>query len=101
MRPRYGAGRQQQRTPAAHVGPDTQAQYRQCRFAIFSSAQASKYSPAAAQLVGLGDQHGVHDLFGEPAEQLLHLDSAVVEPGMTNMSRIGSDKISTAVFVLF
>ena len=37
--------------------------------------------PAAAQLVGLGVHHGVHDLLGESAEQLLHVDGAVVETG--------------------
>lgn len=37
--------------------------------------------PAAAQLVGLSAHHGVHDLLGEPAQQLLHVDGAVVEPG--------------------
>lgn len=37
--------------------------------------------PAAAQLVGLGVHHGVHDLLGEAPEQLLHVDGAVVEPG--------------------
>lgn len=37
--------------------------------------------PAAAELVGLGAHHGVHDLLGEPAQQLLHVDGAVVEPG--------------------
>lgn len=37
--------------------------------------------PAAAQLVGLGVHHGVHDLLGEPAQQLLHIDGPAVEPG--------------------
>lgn len=41
----------------------------------------SAVRPAAAQLVGLGVHHGVHDLLSEPAEQLLHVDGAVVEPG--------------------
>ena len=36
---------------------------------------------AAAQLVGLRVHHGVHDLFDEPAQQLLHVDGAAVEPG--------------------
>lgn len=35
----------------------------------------------AAHSVGLGVQHGVHDLIGEPAQQLLHIDGAVFEPG--------------------
>ena len=35
----------------------------------------------AAQPVGLGVHHGVHDLIGEPAQQLLHVDGAVFEPG--------------------
>ena len=37
--------------------------------------------PAAAQLVGLGVHHRIHDLLGEAPEQLLHVDGAVVEPG--------------------
>lgn len=37
--------------------------------------------PATAQLVGFGVHHGVHDLFGESAKQLLHVDGAVVEAG--------------------
>ena len=41
----------------------------------------SAVRPAAAQLVALGVHHGVHDLLGEPAEQLLHFDGAVVEQG--------------------
>ena len=41
----------------------------------------SAVRPAAAQLVGLGVHHGVHDLLGESAKQLLHVDGAVVEPG--------------------
>lgn len=41
----------------------------------------SAVRPAAAQLVGLGVHHGVHDLLGEPAEQLPHVDGAVVETG--------------------
>lgn len=36
---------------------------------------------AAAQLVGLRIHHGVHDLLGESAQQLLYVDGAVVEPG--------------------
>lgn len=35
----------------------------------------------AAHSVGLCVQHGVHDLIGEPAQQLLHIDGAVFEPG--------------------
>ena len=35
----------------------------------------------AAHSVGLGVHHGVHDLIGEPAQQLLHVDGAVFEPG--------------------
>lgn len=38
--------------------------------------------PAAAQLVGLGVHHGVHTLLGEPAQQFLHVDDPVVEPGL-------------------
>ncbi len=34
-----------------------------------------------AQLVGLGVHHCVHDLLGESARQLLHVDGAVVETG--------------------
>ena len=30
---------------------------------------------------GFGVPHGVHDLLGESAKQLLHVDGAVVEPG--------------------
>ena len=41
----------------------------------------SAVRPAAAQLVGLGVHHGVHDLLGEAPEQLLHVDGAVVETG--------------------
>lgn len=37
--------------------------------------------PDAAHSVGLGVHHGVHDLIGEPAQQLLHVDGAVFEPG--------------------
>ena len=37
----------------------------------------SAVGPAAARLVGLG----IHDLLGESAKQLLHIDGAVVEPG--------------------
>lgn len=37
--------------------------------------------PAAAQLVGLGVHHRIHDLLGEAPEQLLNVDGAVVEPG--------------------
>ena len=37
--------------------------------------------PAPAQLVGLGVHHCIHDLLGESAEQLLHVDGAVVETG--------------------
>ena len=37
--------------------------------------------PAPAQLVGLRVRHGVHDLLGEPAKQLPHVDGAVVETG--------------------
>lgn len=37
--------------------------------------------PAAARLIGLGVRHGVHDLLGESAEQLLHVDGAVIETG--------------------
>lgn len=36
--------------------------------------------PAAAQSVGLGVQHGVHDLLGKPTKQLLYVDGAVFEP---------------------
>ena len=57
--------------------------------------------PAAAQLVGLGVHHGVHDLLGEPAKQLLHISMAPSSKrGMASMSGVGSDKISIAVFVL-
>ena len=35
---------------------------------------------AAAELVGLGVHHGVDHLLGQSAEQLLHVDGAVVEP---------------------
>lgn len=41
----------------------------------------SAVRPATAQLVGLGVHHGVHDLLGESAKQLLHVDGAVVETG--------------------
>lgn len=41
----------------------------------------SAFRPATAQLVGLGVHHGVHDLLGESAKQLLHVDGAVVETG--------------------
>lgn len=41
----------------------------------------SAIRPATAELGGLGVHHGVHDLLGEPAEQLLHVDGAVVETG--------------------
>lgn len=41
----------------------------------------SAVRPATAQLVGLGVHHGVHDLLGEPAKQLLYVDGAVVETG--------------------
>lgn len=41
----------------------------------------SAVRPAAAQLVGLGVHHCVHDLLGETPEQLLHVDGAVVETG--------------------
>lgn len=41
----------------------------------------SAVRPATAEPVGLGVHHGVHDLLGEPAEQLLHVDGAVVETG--------------------
>lgn len=41
----------------------------------------SAVRPSTAQLVGLGVHHGVHDLLGEPAKQLLHVDGAVVETG--------------------
>lgn len=34
-----------------------------------------------AHSVGLGVHHGVLDLIGEPAQQLLHVDGAVFEPG--------------------
>ena len=37
--------------------------------------------PAAAQLVGPGVHHRIHDPLGEAPEQLLHVDGAVVEPG--------------------
>ncbi len=37
--------------------------------------------PAAAQLVGLGVHCGVHDLLGESAKQLLHVDGVVVKTG--------------------
>ena len=35
-----------------------------------------------AQPVGSRVHHGVHDLLGEPAQQLLHVDGTVVEPGL-------------------
>lgn len=35
--------------------------------------------PAAARLVGLRDQVGVHDLLAERQQQLLHVDGAVVD----------------------
>lgn len=60
----------------------------------------SAVRPAAAQLVDLGVHHDVHDLLGEAAQQLLHVDGPVVEPGMASMSGVWSDKISIAVFVL-
>ena len=41
----------------------------------------SAVRPATAELIGLGVHHGVHDPLGEPAEQLLHVDGAVVETG--------------------
>ena len=41
----------------------------------------SAVRPATARLVGLGAHHGVHDLLGESAKQLLHVDGAVVETG--------------------
>ena len=41
----------------------------------------SAVRPATAQLVGFGVHHGVHDPLGESAEQLLHVDGAVVETG--------------------
>lgn len=41
----------------------------------------SAVRPAPAQLVGLGVHHGVHDLLGESAKQLLHVDGAVIETG--------------------
>lgn len=41
----------------------------------------SAVRPATAELVGLGVHHGVHDLLGESAKQLLHVDGAVVETG--------------------
>lgn len=44
-------------------------------------SQIVLFSPAAAQLVGLGVHHGVHHLLGEAPEQLLHVGGAVAEPG--------------------
>lgn len=41
----------------------------------------SAVRPATARLVGLGVHRGVHDLFGESAEQLPHVDGAVTETG--------------------
>ena len=35
----------------------------------------------AAHSFGLGVHHGVQDLIGEPAQQFLHVDGAVFEPG--------------------
>ncbi len=36
---------------------------------------------AYERMVGLGVHHGVHDLLGESAKQLLHVDGAVIETG--------------------
>lgn len=56
--------------------------------------------PAAAQLVGRGVHHRIHDLLGEAPEQLLHVVAPSSNRGMASMSGVGSDKISIAVFVL-
>lgn len=64
-----------------------------------STADAPVHSDAAHS-VGLGVHHGVHDLIGERAQQLLHVDGAVVEPGMASMSGVESDKFFISIFVL-
>ena len=53
---------------------------RMCSVGVLPVA-VSAVRPAAAELVGLGVNHGVHDLLGESAKQLLHVDGAVVETG--------------------
>ena len=57
---------------------------------------------AGAGDVHLGHRvhHGVHDLLGEPADQVVNADGASSKRGMASMSGVGSDKISIAVFVL-
>lgn len=44
-----------------------------------ASAEHLRDDPAHAG--GYRVHHGVHDLLGEPAQQLLHVDGTVVEPG--------------------
>lgn len=64
--------------PVAHVSATAATRARPTRpLAVAVSA----VRPAAAQLVGLGVHHGVHDLLGEAPEQLLHVDGAVVGAG--------------------
>lgn len=61
---------------------------------------AATVRPVSVQPVGLGVHPGVQDLLSEPARQLLHIDTAVVELDMANMSGIGSENISAMIFVL-
>lgn len=68
--------------------------------AITSRGSRCRCSPRHRAAGGLGVHHDVHDLLGEAPEELMHIDGAVSNRGMENMSGVGSDKISAAVFVL-
>lgn len=67
-------------TAGAQFG-DAQRQRSHAGGGAVLAVSVSAVGPAAARLVGLGVHRGVHDLLGESAKQLLHIDGAVVEPG--------------------